>query len=294
MSREKLRRAINAGLIAGVVAVSISAIGMVESFNERDVITDLLTLGQVLLYSTPLIGGYLAVDPEEGTKSGPALIYGLVVGVITAIPLIGLIFLTILFPNIRDSLVNVSPTLIDILTFGQGPVLGSVLLLIFMAILGMAGALFHLMPKKLARPILVGVLTVVTVGTFSGVIQLIRVVSWLPRPIIRAIFGGNGIWIWTAAVVFAVTAASTAWWGGRGSKSYQKRRAAMSEAQAKRWRRSGIITAVLLALIFPLVFGPYHSEVLDVVGIFAIMGLGLNIVVGFAGLLDLGYVAFLP
>ena len=66
----------------------------------------------------------------------------------------------------------------------------------------------------------------------------------------------------------------------------------MSEVQEKRWRRTGIITVALLAIIFPILFGPYHSEVLDVVGIFAIMGLGLNIVVGFAGLLDLGYVAF--
>ena len=31
---------------------------------------------------------------------------------------------------------------------------------------------------------------------------------------------------------------------------------------------------------------------LDTVGLFILMGLGLNIVVGFAGLLDLGYVAF--
>jgi branched-chain amino acid transport system permease protein len=38
--------------------------------------------------------------------------------------------------------------------------------------------------------------------------------------------------------------------------------------------------------------GSYPSEVLNEVARFALMGLGLNIVVGFAGLLDLGYVAF--
>ena len=94
MSRENLRRAVRVGLIAGLVAVSMSAIGMIEAFNERDVITDLLTLGQVLLYSAPLIGGYLAVDPKEGTKWGPTLLYGLVAGLLTAIPLIGLVFLS--------------------------------------------------------------------------------------------------------------------------------------------------------------------------------------------------------
>ncbi len=68
MSREKLRRAVNVGLIAGLVAVSISAIGMVEAFNERDVITDILTLGQVLLFSTALVGGFLAVETKVDKK----------------------------------------------------------------------------------------------------------------------------------------------------------------------------------------------------------------------------------
>ncbi len=292
MSRENLRRAINVGLVAGIVAVSMSAIGMIEAFDERDVITNILTLGQVLLYSTALIGGYFAIDPKDGTKLGPTLVYGLIAGLLTAIPLIALVFLTILNPNIRDDLVNVSPALIELLTFGQGPFLGSVILTIVMAIFGMLGATFHLLPEKVEKPLLVGVLAVIVVGTFSGVIQLIEMVTWLPRPIIRAIFGQQGIWIWSAIIIFVLAAAISAWWVSRGQQSYQVRRAAMSEDQEKRWRRTGVITVALLAIIFPILFGPYHSEVLDVVGIFAIMGLGLNIVVGFAGLLDLGYVAF--
>jgi branched-chain amino acid transport system permease protein len=38
--------------------------------------------------------------------------------------------------------------------------------------------------------------------------------------------------------------------------------------------------------------GPFVSQVLDSAGIYLLMALGLNIVVGYAGLLDLGYVAF--
>jgi branched-chain amino acid transport system permease protein len=48
---------------------------------------------------------------------------------------------------------------------------------------------------------------------------------------------------------------------------------------------------VLFILALPIL-GSYPSEILDNVGIYVLMGLGLNIVVGFAGLLDLGYVAF--
>ncbi|MDX1413447.1 MAG: hypothetical protein R3293_04600 [Candidatus Promineifilaceae bacterium] len=292
MSRENLRRAINAGIMAGIVAVSVSAIGMVEAFDERDVITNILTLGQVLLFSTPLIGGYFAIDPEKGAKGGSAILYGLIAGFFTAIPLIALIFLTILFPNIRNSLVNVSPALIRILTFGQGPVVGSAILTAVMIILGIAGSLFHVLPQKVEKPLLVGISAVIIIGTFSGVIQLIRLISEMPRPMIRVFFGQQGIWIWTAALIFAVAALITAWWSSRGRASFQRRREAASETQKKRSRRAGIITVILLAILFPWIFGPYHSEVFDVVGIFALMGLGLNIVVGFAGLLDLGYVAF--
>ena len=49
---------------------------------------------------------------------------------------------------------------------------------------------------------------------------------------------------------------------------------------------------VVLLLLLPWILGVYLTNVVDTVGIFVIMGLGLNIVVGFAGLLDLGYVAF--
>jgi branched-chain amino acid transport system permease protein len=50
------------------------------------------------------------------------------------------------------------------------------------------------------------------------------------------------------------------------------------------------LPAVIIAAL-PLL-GSYPSEVLNEVSRFVLMGLGLNIVVGFAGLLDLGYVAF--
>jgi len=51
---------------------------------------------------------------------------------------------------------------------------------------------------------------------------------------------------------------------------------------------------VLLALLVvaPAFMGQYITNVFNLVGLYIIMGIGLNIVVGYAGLLDLGYVAF--
>ena len=60
-------------------------------------------------------------------------------------------------------------------------------------------------------------------------------------------------------------------------------------------RRFKLLTGALLALlIFPVigVRNIFYLEVIFQISVFAALALGLNIVVGFAGLLDLGYVAF--
>jgi ABC-type branched-subunit amino acid transport system permease subunit len=49
---------------------------------------------------------------------------------------------------------------------------------------------------------------------------------------------------------------------------------------------------LLVLIIAPFVLGQYWNYTLGTVGIYVMLGLGLNVVVGMAGLLDLGYVAF--
>jgi branched-chain amino acid transport system permease protein len=49
---------------------------------------------------------------------------------------------------------------------------------------------------------------------------------------------------------------------------------------------------LLILFVAPLFLGQYWNYALGTVGIYVMLGLGLNIVVGMAGLLDLGYVAF--
>ncbi len=59
------------------------------------------------------------------------------------------------------------------------------------------------------------------------------------------------------------------------------------------WVRGGLLAIALLGMMPAIgAVNPYYLEVATQVGIFAVLALGLNIVVGLAGLLDLGYVAF--
>jgi branched-chain amino acid transport system permease protein len=64
---------------------------------------------------------------------------------------------------------------------------------------------------------------------------------------------------------------------------------------ANRYARLPILAgAAALVIVFPFFFSPGANFVFDLVEAvaFVVMALGLNVVVGFAGLLDLGYVAF--
>ena len=291
MSQLDLRKTAKLGLIAGIVILSVSAIGMVETFDERDIITGVLTLGQLLLYSAPLIVGYMVWDKKENVSKGIILTRGAIAGFLSALPVIGLIFVTLLWPTIRDSLVNVSPALIEILTFGQGPVVGSLILLLVMTVLGIVGAAFHILPEKVKKPLFTGVMWVIAVGMLSEILLLI-LRPYTSRDIQKILFGSKGITVETAVVVFIIAVIFDIWWNARGHKTYQKTVVRLDDTQKKRLKYLNIGLGIIFVIMLPFIVGTYLTEVLDIVGTFVLMGLGLNIVVGFAGLLDLGYVAF--
>jgi branched-chain amino acid transport system permease protein len=70
----------------------------------------------------------------------------------------------------------------------------------------------------------------------------------------------------------------------------------MTVAGNRSWRRAAWIALALLLLAAPFlieaVLGRAWVRIADVALLFIMLALGLNIVVGFAGLLDLGYIAF--
>jgi branched-chain amino acid transport system permease protein len=64
-------------------------------------------------------------------------------------------------------------------------------------------------------------------------------------------------------------------------------------AVAAKWRHLAVPAAVAIALAIPAVApNAYVMGVITRICLYALLALGLNVVVGFAGLLDLGYVAF--
>jgi branched-chain amino acid transport system permease protein len=209
---------------------------------------------------------------------------------------VALILLTLLVPNIQDfaagqyGLTNVSQDLVDILTFGQPVGVGSLILVVVMSILGLSSGLVHVLPEKIEAPLVTALVWTLGISLLSEVVQGVL------RPLLgsaqRAIFVGNALRPVAAAVIFVLIAAISAWWRQRGRAEIRARVDAGSAAQRAQLRTATYVLLGILLLVLPLLLGRRLTDVLDTVGVFILMGLGLNIVVGFAGLLDLGYVAF--
>jgi branched-chain amino acid transport system permease protein len=114
----------------------------------------------------------------------------------------------------------------------------------------------------------------------------------VPKQFDDVILGSDGITPMLAILVMVCSFFVTLWWEETGRQQSQKARTNRTTQQNKRLRQTAIGLGVILMLILPFIIGRFLTEVVDQVGTFILMGIGLNIVVGYAGLLDLGYVAF--
>ncbi len=66
--------------------------------------------------------------------------------------------------------------------------------------------------------------------------------------------------------------------------------AALFETRKARWTTISVLLVVMAAV--PWLFGQYYTVILTNALLYTVLALGLNVVVGYAGLLDLGYAAF--
>ncbi len=294
------RKLLRAGLVAGVVMVFISAIGMVEDFDSRKIIHPFLSLGFLALFSYVPRAGYQVGSEEvlEGMEahavSSRQVVAGAVVGVIGGVVLSIFVLFTHLL-DLRDVFIRLSPKLVATLTFSDSvgdPNLGVgiVLLILISTLLGAIGGALHLVSDKLRRQILFAVGAIFVVAMLEDVIsQILRTIG----------LGSTTRFIYRAAalrVIPAILVAAAGFFiGGRDKQERSRIVEYLDDPDpAERRRKSLIVAAITLAVVIiaPWLLGSLLSEILATTAIFLLMGLGLNIVVGFAGLLDLGYVAF--
>jgi branched-chain amino acid transport system permease protein len=284
------RKAINIGIIGAVTAVLLSLIGMVEAFNKRDIIYKMVSMGQLLLMVTAIFLAYLSLRSADRHRSGQILGTAALTGFITAA---GVVLLVIVGKTINLRMVfnNASPVLYQILTFYYGPKAGIPLALLAGILCGLFAGLLFLAPSTWRRVLIAGLSSVAVAGVLQDMLRPV-ISIWGPLARINAyLFAVNGLTVTGAIGLFIFVAVVVYLWSKQGA-AVKTKIAALPPGPQRSVKLGAWLVLVFILLILPRVLGLFLSEVLTIVGLYVLLGLGLNIVVGFAGLLDLGYVAF--
>lgn len=290
-----LRKASRIGLLAGLIGAFVASIGMVAAFANSDVVGS-VTFDRVILMSIPLLFGYLAGKPpqqlegfEAPKKSLRSVVAGLLAGGLAG-GVMGLFLLLVGNFNVRDIFTNISPQMVDRLTFEKGLFTGWLLLLTGTVALSGAGGALNMLEARWRNAISSGLLWIVVFGLLQTLI--VPILDRLGFPLLDRMYQpAGGLTIPSAAVVFA------AFFTIQAFTRQPRERIRQAYGELPDPSRRIVTLVALLVLVgvlgmLPHILGSFLSEVLDIAGIFLLMALGLNIVVGFAGLLDLGYVAF--
>lgn len=286
--------AIRIGLLGGAIGLFLCLVGMVEIFSKRDVVEKVITLGQFILLATAVSMGYIASRRTsslfEQNKPLANLTAGLLAGVFTG----GVLALFVILGNqvnFRAVFLNATTPLYDLLTFKRG-VSGVWILPALGAISGLIGAAFLLLPPKLRQPIIRALLITILLALFSGLFRVVLInQGQAMEKTAKYLFGQTGLTI-SGAVIFLVGVfLSTAIWSAKG-KSIQTSITRLPKGGQVSLRVVLFALVAFIALGLPQVSGPFIAQVVVIISLYILMGLGLNITLGFAGLLDLGFVAF--
>ena len=277
------------GLIGGVCLVILSIIGMVEAFNQREIVSEVISMGQALLLAAAAFIAYLPAARAGGGARG------LAASVSSGLIMMGLLALLVLLStvvNLRQVFINASPGLFQILKFQQEDLwVGIGLLLLAGGLTGLLAGLLVMTPDLLRRVLIAALTTVVMVGTLQDTISPIFA-EWGPlADISDLLYEGNGLSIAGALGLFIAVAAAAAVWILKG-RAVIGRAQSLPPVSRRRLNMALVLLGGFVLLVLPHILGLFLSEVLTIIGLYIMLGLGLNIIIGFSGMLDLGHVAY--
>ncbi len=290
------RKVVNWGLILALALVFVSLTDMPEKLDRRIIVEPLLSMGYLSLIWIPIALGNIVtreivLEGMTAHKKGPReLVAGLVVGAIGGAGLALLIWL-LDTRDLSDPLVNWNDALLEVLTFSEGVGYGVVFWILACAGLGLLGGALHVFPPLVNRLLLAMSLTIVLTASLESALDDISEgfrLEWL----FEAIFEQNGGVSIQGAIFLALFAAAWVLFLGGQAKKGRAVVEAKREESPIAVNTIGLVLIAAAAIILPMLLGRLTNDLLSNVGLFLLLALGLNIVVGLAGILDLGYVAF--
>ena len=282
-----VRTALTCGLLFGLGGLHLTVVGVLLMLHQRWIVLDTISLGQAVLLLLGIGAGAMALPARVPVGGTHRLLLGLVAGVAASLPLMALV-LAMSLVRLQWIFIALSHDLFTMLTFGSGVSLGLLALAGMGAVTGLVGAMLRLCPPAPRRAVIAGGSAVVVAGVFQELIQLMLQYDGVIGDIRDFFYTWEGLGQAGAVAAFAIGASVSV-----ALTALRKHRpAALTSAQR---RRQGFIWAAFIMLclaVLPALAGSYIGQVLMLVGLYILMGMGLNLEVGLAGLLDLGFVAF--
>ncbi len=289
--RSTFARALDIGLIFGVVAVYITVVGIVPLINARWIVVGVVSLGHAALIAIGLGAGAAVAARRRSSEFWPLALPSFLAGGLAG-GLLALLTLAMQFLNLRPIFIALSPSVQKTLTFGLGVPTGPVVLIVASAMLATLGASLVLAPAGVRKPVFVGLALVTIFGVFQELIQIMMQFGPLIGDLREAIYTWEGLSPAGALAIFVVGGGSALLWASLLRRPFHDRLARSALVQHGYANAARGVLFVLLLVLFPIVAGSYIGQVMLLVGLYILMGMGLNLEVGLAGLLDLGFVAF--
>ena len=274
------------GLFAGIAGVLIALVGMLQAFSKRMIIADVISMAQVMMISVAFVGALFAANKAKHTNRKMAVPAGIIAGAVAALCL-AVLALLIVPLHLREIFVNATPQLVKLLMpFELTGIAGAAVLVGLGALTGLVAAIVTHLPPVWRNSLLIALSAVILIALLEDVFVVV-----VPKNIGKFVYKSNGLTVVGAASLFVISFVLAFVWLANRTRVSNR---IDSLPPKRRQTYSFVATILLLVVMFllPQFIGPYLSEVADLVGFYIIMALGLNVVVGFAGLLDLGYVAF--
>jgi len=283
------RQIASAGLVAGLVAAYLAGVGLVGAFAERWIITGYVTLGHLMLLGPLFLAAYVTAGRAD--TSGRRILVGVATGGLGGATLgAGILVMLALSPGIRGVFIRINDGLLDFMLYAQEPVVGGLLNVALGFLMGLIGAGLRVVPPYVRRAVIAGAGGVLLMAMLEPFVRP-RLTTLELHDIVQFLYEDVGLRPLAAVIVFAISVGLGLLW--RPTRVLVRRRfegADPGRQRLVRWVAALLVIAFVATL--PQLTGVFITQVLVLVGLYILLGLGLNIVVGYAGLLDLGYVAF--
>jgi branched-chain amino acid transport system permease protein len=229
-------------------------------------LNNIITLPDVIALALALIVAYLVASyapiQNDLVKIGAGAGIGLV---------ISLILLVLAGDDIKrgDLLYGsgTAPVILTLLTTGK-----QLSFFILMIVLGLTGALLARAPKQIHDSFWYFVAGVIALG------------------ILNASRRADNVWFGTIGI-FAVLSFVLGLVPPLGDKTQEKFTHHTTAPLQKNTQRFLLSVVIAIFLLVPQFMGLYIANVFNQIALYTIMGIGLNVMVGYTGLLDLGYVS---